>query len=89
MAKSKSGIRKGEEFGDPDKLRPHEKLEGLWHERRTPYLVKPSLTSCRRFRIRSIIMRGKLSGLSIDYLVKIAAKAGLVPCLTFERRRVT
>lgn len=36
----------------------------------------------------SKIMGGKLSGFSIDYLVKMAAKAGIVPRLTFERRRV-
>ena len=36
----------------------------------------------------SKIMGGKLSGFSIDYLVKMAAKAGIVPSLTFKRRRV-
>ena len=36
----------------------------------------------------SKIMSGKLNGFSIDYLVKMAAKAGSIPRLSFTRKRV-
>ena len=36
----------------------------------------------------SKIMGGKLNGFSIDYLVKMTAKAGIVPRLIFKRRRI-
>lgn len=36
----------------------------------------------------SKIMSGKLNGFSIDYLVKMATKAGSIPRLSFTRKRV-
>ena len=36
----------------------------------------------------SKIMSSKLNGFSIDYLVKMAAKAGSIPRLSFMRKRV-
>ena len=36
----------------------------------------------------SKIMSGKVNGFSIDYLVKVAAKAGVTPQLSFKRRRI-
>ena len=36
----------------------------------------------------SKIMSGKLNGFSIDYLVKMAAKAGSIPRLSFTRKHV-